>query len=220
MTIAGDPTSASIHAMGREAHCTVRFGNHVTEGKALLETDDVVFRGDFKVKIPFKAMSRVEAVDGRLEIDWPEGTAVFELGSPEAERWAERLTNPPSLVDKLGIKPGTRVAILGVDDEDFAKTLRDRTPEVSEGGPAGPCDVVVWGVEDVAELARLPTLEDCIRPDGAIWAVWRKARPELTENHIRDAALAAGLVDVKVARFSVAHSALKLVIPTARRGAG
>lgn len=206
--------------MGREAHCTVRFGHHVTEGKALLETDDVIFRGDFKVKIPFKAMSRVEAVDGRLEIDWPDGPAVFELGSPEAERWAERITNPPSLVDKLGIKPGTRVAILAVDDEDLLKDLRACTDEVSDGGPAGPCDVVVWGVDDVAELARLSALEEWIRPAGAIWAVWRKARPELTENHIRDAALAAGLVDVKVARFSATHSALKLVIPKARRGGG
>jgi hypothetical protein len=40
----------------------------------------------------------------------------------------------------------------------------------------------------------------------------------MSENHIRDAALAAGLVDVKVARFSATHSALKLVIPKARRG--
>lgn len=31
------------------------------------------------------------------------------------------------------------------------------------------------------------------------------------------AALAAGLVDVKVARFSATHSALKLVVPKARR---
>jgi hypothetical protein len=60
-------------------------------------------------------------------------------------------------------------------------------------------------------------MEDWIQPDGAIWAVWRKARKELTENHVREAALAAGLVDVKVARFSETHSALKLVVPKARR---
>ncbi|HEY3238239.1 MAG TPA: DUF3052 domain-containing protein, partial [Acidimicrobiia bacterium] len=130
------------------------------------------------------------------------------------------ITNPPGLMDKLGIRAGARVAVLAVNDGDFWKDLRARTDEVLDGGPAGPCDAVVWGVDDVAELAGLSAMEEWIRPDGAIWAVWRKGRKELTENHVRDAALAAGLVDVKVARFSATHSALKLVIPKARRGSG
>ena len=204
--------------MGREARCTVHFEGEVSEGTALLETDDVVFRGELRLKIPIKDMTRVEAVDGRLEIKWPAGAAVFELGNPEAERWAERIANPPSLMDKLGIKAGTRVAVLDVDDDDFWKDLRSRTDEVTDGASVGPCDVVVWGVDDVAELARLSTLEGCIRPDGVIWAVWRKGQKELTENHVRDAALVGDLVDVKVARFSATHSALKLVIRKARRG--
>ncbi len=203
--------------MGREARCRVRHGDQVSEGKALLETDAVVFRGEFRLRIPFRDMTRVEAVDGRLEIDGPEGTAVFELGSPEAGRWAERITNPPSLMDKLGVKAGARVAVLAVDDGDFWKDLRARTGEISDGG-SGPCDVVVWGVDDAVELAGLPAMEEWIRPAGAIWVVWRKGRQELTENHVRDAALAVGLVDVKVARFSATHSALKLVIRQARRG--
>lgn len=202
--------------MGREARCRVRHGDQISEGKALLETDEVVFRGEFRLRISFRDMTRVEAADGRLEIDWPQGVAIFELGSPEAERWAERIVNPPSLMDKLGIKAGARVAVLAVDDGEFWKDLQDRTDEVS----AGPCDAVVWGVDNVAELAAMSAMEEWIRPAGAVWVVWRKGRKELTENHIRDAALAAGLVDVKVARFSVTHSALKLVIPKARRGSG
>ena len=203
--------------MGREERCRVRHGDDVSEGKVLLETDEVVFRGEFRLRIPFQEMSRVEAADGRLEIDWPQGTAVFELGSPEAERWAQRITNPPGLMDKLGVKAGARVAVLGVHDDDFWTDLRSRTAEVSEDGLAGGVDVVVWGIDDVAELAGIHAREDWIRPDGALWMVWPKGRRELTENHIRDAALAAGLVDVKVARFSATHSALKLVIPKARR---
>lgn len=202
--------------MGREARCTVRFGEQTSEGKALLETDELVFRGDFKLAIPFRDMASVEARDGRLEVSFPGGTAIFELGR-EAEGWAQRILNPPSLMDKLGVNPGHRVAVLGVDDVDFWTALRRRTDEICEGVPAGPVDVVVWQLDTLAELAGLPAMEEWIRPDGAIWAVWRKGRPELTENHVREAALDAGLVDVKVARFSTTHSALKLVIPKARR---
>jgi hypothetical protein len=124
-------------------------------------------------------------------------------------------TSQRSLLEKLGVKDGTRVAVLDVDDEDFAAELQERAVTIVAQGPA---DVVVWAVDEAADLARIPSLIDWIRPAGALWAVWVKGRKELNENHVREAALDAGLVDVKVARFSATHSALKLVIPRAKRG--
>jgi hypothetical protein len=56
-----------------------------------------------------------------------------------------------------------------------------------------------------------------LRRDGSIWVVWPKGREELKENDIIAAAKDAGLVDVKVAKFSETLSALKLVIPLSRR---
>jgi hypothetical protein len=211
--------------MGREARCRVEFNEAVAEGKALLETDELVFRpglrgvpgstGAFKLRIRFAEMISVEATDGHLEVSFPGGTARFDLGTPsEAARWAERIKNPPTLMDKLDVKPGARVAVLGVEDEQFRSDLRRRAGEIVERGPA---DIVIFGVDEMGDLPALGEMEDWIQPDGAIWAVWRKARKELTENHVREAALAAGLVDVKVARFSDTHSALKLVVPKARR---
>jgi len=41
--------------------------------------------------------------------------------------------------------------------------------------------------------------------------VWPKGSPAVNENDVRDAALGAGLVDVKVVSFSPTRSALKLV---------
>jgi hypothetical protein len=120
-----------------------------------------------------------------------------------------------SLLDKLGVKDGFRVAVLDVEDEEFASELGARAVDVVAAGPA---DLVVWGVDEAADLARLPSLIDWIHPSGALWAVWPKGRKELNENHIRDAALDAGLVDVKVVRFSATLSALKLVVPRAKRG--
>jgi hypothetical protein len=202
--------------MGREVRCRVRFNDEVGEGKARLETDELIFRGPFRLRLRFCEMTSVEAVDGRLEVTVPGGgAAAFELGPAEAERWAERIRHPPSLMDKLDVKPGARVAVLGVEDESFWAGLRRRTDDITTEG--GPADVVIWRVNDSGDLAELSQMEDWIQPDGAIWAVWRKARPELTENDVREAALSVGLVDVKVARFSDSHSALKLVVPKARR---
>ena len=120
-----------------------------------------------------------------------------------------------SLLDKLGVKDGMRVAVIDIVDEEFAAELGDRDVAVVDAGPA---DIVVWAVDEPADLARLPALIPWIEPDRALWAVWAKGHKELNENHVREAALEAGLVDVKVARFSATHSALKLVIPRAKRG--
>lgn len=123
-----------------------------------------------------------------------------------------------SLLDKLGIKEGLRVGVLDpghlLDGEEFTAELAARPVKRVARGPV---DVLVWALDEAADLARLPSLTGRIHPAGALWAVWPKGRKELNENHIREAALDAGLVDVKVARFSATYSALKLVVPKAKR---
>ena len=56
-----------------------------------------------------------------------------------------------------------------------------------------------------------------IVPNGSVWTVRRKGRKDLTEADVRAAGKAAGLVDVKVVRFSDTHTAEKFVIPVADR---
>ena len=64
-------------------------------------------------------------------------------------------------------------------------------------------------------LAALDSLSARIRPAGMLWVAWpRKPTGHvsgMTENLIRDAALAIGLVDVKVAAIDDDWSGLKLV---------
>jgi hypothetical protein len=43
--------------VGAEAVCRVVYGDQVSEGKALLETAELLFRGDFRLKIPFREIT-------------------------------------------------------------------------------------------------------------------------------------------------------------------
>ena len=203
--------------MGQEAHCTVRFGDRSAEGKALLETDDLVFRGDtIRLKISFKQMRSVQARNGHLHIDVPDGAAVFELGA-QAEKWAQKILNPKSLLDKLGLKPGTTVSVLGVDDEAFLADLRVRTQEVSLGEARSGSDAVFVAINGPEDLYQLAALKRAIKPNGAVWAVFPKGRKDFNENDVLRGGLDAGLVDVKVVRFSDTHAASKFVIRKAER---
>ena len=79
--------------MGNELKCTVRFGEEASEGKALLETNEVLFRGEFRLKIPFASIKSAKAVDGELHLQTVNGLAIFEIG-PAAKKWREKIIHP------------------------------------------------------------------------------------------------------------------------------
>jgi hypothetical protein len=202
--------------MGRDAICTARFEGKVSAGRAQLETDFLLFRGDFRVKVAFADISTAEVIQGWLRLVWGSESLELELG-PQAETWAERIRSPRLLIDKLGVKPGMRVSVMGVDDERFLDQLADRTDDVTFGEAGLGSEMIVVHVGSVAELGALDRLRRFIRRDGSIWVVSPRGRRDLQDVHVIAAAKEAGLVDVKVVRFSETDTALKLVIPVADR---
>jgi hypothetical protein len=204
--------------MGHEADCQVRFGKQSSKGHARLEEKELLFRGDFRLKIPFGGVKSIDVKRGVMKIAFSGGEAAFDLG-PDAEKWADRIRNPRSLLDKLGVKPGMKVSLLGIDDADFRKQLEARTTDITEGRAARGSDIVFLKMTAAKEAVRLKAMRDAIKPNGAVWVVWPKGQKAFREDDARNAGPAAGLVDVKVASFSDTLSALKMVIPVKDRPA-
>jgi hypothetical protein len=116
------------------------------------------------------------------------------------------------LLDKLGVKPGAKVAIVQLDDAGFLSLLQERTSDIVKGKPSSPCDLVFFGAKEPADLKRLKDMKSWIEPNGAIWVVRPKGgRSVLRDTDVIDAGLAAGLVDNKIASFSDTHGAMRLV---------
>src|SRR5262249_17731297 len=199
--------------MGAEAKCVARFKGRTPSGTARLETEVVQFRGGgLKLTIPFKAMDEIAAKDGTLTVAFGDGTASFELGAA-APKWVDKIKNPPSRLAKLGAKSDWRASAVGIDDDAFLKELEGAVAFLSIGRVAKDCDAIFYGADKEAQLARLETLKGSIKPNGAIWVVRPKGRPEISESAVMAAGKAAGLVDVKVVSFSPTHTAEKFVVP-------
>jgi hypothetical protein len=129
----------------------------------------------------------------------------------------DRVYSTP-LLDKLGLRPGMRVALIDIDDPEIRPNIAERTSDVTEGWPEPDTDIVLFGADSTEALAALDDLASRIRPNGAIWVVSRKGKDgTLRDVDVIDGARAAGLVDNKVASFSATHTALRLVIPFAHR---
>ena len=116
------------------------------------------------------------------------------------------------LLDKLGVKAGTRVAVVGIDDGSFMRLLRERTADIVQGKPRQAVDIVFLAANTHRDLQRLKTLKSWIEPNGAIWVVRPKGgRGSVREMDVMGAGLAAGLVDNKIASFSDTHGAMRFV---------
>jgi hypothetical protein len=136
-----------------------------------------------------------------------------------AEKWAAKITNPPSRLDKLGVKEGMSISAIAIGDAAFLAEVANRGARVMRSAPAAnrPADMIFYGANHREALTRLAALSKSIQPNGAIWVVRPKGRAEITEAETMAAGKRAGLVDVKVVSFSETHTAEKFVIPVARR---
>jgi hypothetical protein len=121
------------------------------------------------------------------------------------------------LADKLGIKAGRRISVMGVESAEFLTELTTRVPDYSRGKLAKDADQVFFSAESKQDLARLQSLANSIQRSGAIWVVYPKGQKHIREVDVLAAAKSAGLVDNKVCSFSTTHTALRLCIPIAKR---
>ncbi len=121
-----------------------------------------------------------------------------------------------SLVEKLGIKPGMRIAILH-PPRGYRATLGKLPRGVTVTSVLrGVLPFIHFFTADRALLERqLPALLRALAPDGALWVSWPKKASgvptDMTEDVVRAVALPTGLVDIKVAAIDDVWSGLKLV---------
>ena len=154
--------------------------------------------------------------------------AVYAMREEMAEAVARAIADPPTepvvpssnlagysgtpLPKKLGIKPGSTVALVDAPDG-FVSTLGELPGGVRVQQAAGTdAQVTLWfvksldaledGIERMAEVAG----------DGRLWVCWSKKASgivtDVTQNHIRSTGLATGLVDFKIAAIDATWSGL------------
>lgn len=121
------------------------------------------------------------------------------------------------LVKKLGVQEGSKLFLAGAP-ENYLKWLAP-LPKAVTISPrmSSDADLVHLFCTEKSQLQKL--LQACLgklKPNGAIWVSWpkkaSKVATDITEDRIREIALALGLVDIKVCAVDDVWSGLKLVI--------
>lgn len=191
--------------MGKDATIAARFAEGPDEGRLQYEPPKLIFRGAQRRVWQGEALGGLRVEGGDLVL--ADGSRL-NLGEKQAASWADAIANPRSRLDKLGVKPGMRVAVLGVADEAIEGELAGRGA-VLVADLAG-LDILFYAADSAAELARIGELVPALAEKGALWVVSRKGKAAAVKDvEVMAAAKSFGLVDNKVVGFSDTLTALR-----------
>ena len=210
--------------MGYETKCRVRVtepgGTREADATVLLETDELVVRGEARIRIKRDDIRQITRRDGTITVASPTATLTLILGEPAAARWEKKIAEPPKqLIDKLDVKPGASVVLIGSHDASLVAQLAQRTTNVSRSPNAKQRDVAFVAVGSKRDLDRIKRASTAIADDGSIWVVHPKGPNGVADTAIFSKAKELGLTYTKVARVSDQLTAEKLVRPVAKRAA-
>jgi hypothetical protein len=158
--------------MGREAVTKCTWLQQSGEIKVLLETREVILRGEIRAKIPRASITEVTVKGDTLSVKAGNETLRLQLGPKEAKKWADILLKPPpTLAEKLGIDTKVKVFVIGnIDDRDLAAALSGSITQSIQ-------DASMF----VAMLRSEPDLETTMKTIGKasshhIWCIYGKGK--------------------------------------------
>jgi hypothetical protein len=199
--------------MGREAVCTCDWAGTVAEVKALLETSELILRGEIRRRVPFSEIKGVRVQSGCLCFTVGGERVELVLGAVAAAKWAATIASPPvPLARKLGITEKTVVRTIGSNDDASLKAAVAEATRVSskDGDLIVACVDTPESLHAVFKQARADLLKGV-----PIWIVYAKGPGHaLNETSIRGFLRGEGLMDTKVASISPALTALRFILRT------
>ena len=205
--------------MGLETRCATSVEDSAgqrddPDAKVLLEGDALIVRGHARTHVPRATITDLAVRTGVLTVTHAGGIIRLSLGD-DAERWRSKIAEGPrTRAQKLGVKPGTRVTLIDVNDpsigrecvEAGALLIDDHVRDGSE-----PVDLILTDVRVSADLARIPALAREIG-SGALWVIHPNGVPEVADTAIFAAGESAGMVSTKTMSFSVGMAAERLSV--------
>src|SRR6516225_5272991 len=152
--------------MGNEVNCTVTRAGRSSTGRALLETSEIIFRGeDARLKIPFSAIRALWAREGELHLRTKDGRYILHLGA-RAEKWR--------------VKSGEPVTLIGQFPSAFCTSLKKHGAKLATPKAAAAAHCLFFAADSREHLADVKRVARSVRGTSALWIVYPKG-----QKHIR-----------------------------------
>jgi hypothetical protein len=193
--------------MGREATAHCQWAHESGTCKVLIETRELILRGDLRRRVPLSQLSDLSVHEDQLRFRVDQDQVALHFGPKLAQRWAKALTAPPpTLAKKLSISPESRLLILGKAESPELKAAiaQGRT---SVNGEADLILAVVNTTRDLdLALGQLPA------NPPPLWIVHPKGpTSNIGELAVLETLRQRGFTDTKVASVSPQFTARRFI---------
>ena len=185
--------------MGLESETTCTHAGQTFKVKALLESTELILRGELKRKLPLASLSNIRASNTSLNFNANDENYSLALSAEKAATWAKKITSPPpSLAKKLGISAEAKAFVIGkTDDAEFDAALKGNTTST-------PAQAAVFIAVVREEATLTAALKAYGKAQAPLWLINVKGpKSALGENAIREKLRGAGLMDTKTCAVSV-----------------
>jgi hypothetical protein len=197
--------------MAMESACKLQMGREHYEGKARMEGDHIDFAGQTKYRFRLNEIRSARREDDAILFSFHTNPVCIRLSSARAaEEWLDYIQHPQTLADRLGVREGTVVRILNLEDADLVSSLETKKTRFV-GHSGDPCELVMLGVERASELRQIEDLLEALPPEGAVWVVLPKTGRMVTKANVVAAVKEAGLHHAEAIDYSETQTAFKIV---------
>jgi hypothetical protein len=196
---------ATVRRMGLEAHCRCETAEFSGEVHALLEASELILRGAIRRHLPLAGLADIRSEGEALRFTVGGRPVSLMLGAARAATWARKMVRePPSLREKLGLKQGCRLTVIGAVDDAALREAIGEDEMAAEDGPTLALAVVTGRAALDHVLDRLQTLA------VPVWiANLKGAASSFGENAVRAVMRERGYVDSKSISVSARLSATR-----------
>ena len=185
--------------MGLEVETTCTHAGQTFKVKALLESTELILRGDLKRKLPLTSLTNVRTSNKALTFSANGESYALALPVDKAATWAKKITGPPpSLAKKLGISAEALAFVIGkTDDAELDAALKGNTTPT-------PQQAALFIAVVRSEAALTAALKTYGKAQAPLWLINVKGpKSALVENAIREKLRGAGFMDTKTCAVSV-----------------
>lgn len=180
--------------MGREAIAQAEIGSESGEVRVLLESQELILRGNIRRRFPREALTDVHVDEDALCFQAMGESVRLYLGATVAAAWAKAIATPlPSLKAKLGLAKGGQALCVGTFDD----PLLDEAVNDSRAQDIARADMIIARVDGLSDLEAALAIH-AASPLLPLWAVYPKGSGvTFGDSHIREILRAAGFRDSK-----------------------
>ena len=200
--------------MGREVQCACRWGGESGAVKALLESDEIIVRGDIKHRVRLAQITNARVDDEGLQFTVGGHAVTLAMTGSEATHWQKKInTPPPSLREKLGLKGSSKALVLGeINDASLREALEGFTATTPKDAA-----MVIALAQDDGQLAAAAQAHSLLATNSFVWIVHGKGKAtRFGETPVREGMRSRGFIDTKVAAVSASLTASRFSRMTAR----